>query len=117
FIARPATRFIRRIADFHLRVSTGDALRVMRGTATADADRVHFRNVFRDREQRGHRTERTAHVILIETRRDDANARVGELHANVDDTVIEELNLADADDLHADLDFREELFTRRNRNR
>src|SRR5207237_10199261 len=42
---------------------------------------------------------------------------IPELQANVDDTVIEELNHLDADDLHADLDFREELFTRRNRNR
>ena len=81
----------------------------MRGAAASDADRVHLRHFLRHCQQRRHRAERTAHVVLIESRGDDADTGIGELHADVDDAGIEELDLVDADDLHADLDARQQL--------
>ena len=87
------------------------------GAATANADRVQFRHFFRDREQSRHRTKRTTHVILIESRRDHANSFVGELHADIDDARIEKLHFIDADDLHADFDARHEIGARRHRHR
>src|SRR5438445_3057941 len=116
-IAGAAARFVRRIADLHLRVAAGKALRVMRGAAASHADRVHLRDFFGNGEKRGHRTERPAHVVLIESGRDHADSGIGELHADVDDSGIEELHFVDADDLHSDLDAREELGTRGHRDR
>src|SRR4029077_5645629 len=84
--------------------------------AAANADRMHFRDFFRDREECRHRAERPAHVVLIETGGDDPDPGVGELHADLDHSGIEELNLVDAYDLDADLDAREELATAGDRN-
>jgi hypothetical protein len=47
--------------------------------------------------------------FLIESRGDDADAGVGELHADVDHAGIEELYLVDADHLHPDLHARQQL--------
>ena len=110
--AGAATRLVRRVADFDLRVAAGDALRVVRGAAAAHAHRVHLRHFLGHREQRGHRAERPALEILIESGGDDADAGVGELHADVDDSGVEELHFVDADDLHADLDARQQLRAR-----
>ena len=89
FVAGAASRFVRRIAHFHLRVSARHALRVMRGAAAAHANGMHLRDFLRDREERRHRTERPPHVILIETGSDDPNAGISELHADFDDAGIE----------------------------
>ena len=62
--------------------------------------------------KRRHRAERTAHVVLVQTGRDDADARVSELHAHVDHSLVEELHFVDAHDLHADLDPGQELLAR-----
>jgi len=78
---------------------------------------MHLRDFLSDREQRGHRPERPAHVILIETGGDDANSCVRELHADIDDTGIEELHLVNADDLHSNLDAREKVGAAGHRNR
>src|SRR5213082_167676 len=96
-VAGAASRLVRRVADFDLGVAARDALRIVRGAAASNADRVHLRYFLRDREQRGHRAERPPHIVLIETGGDDADTGVGELHAEVDDAVVEELHLIDAD--------------------
>src|ERR1043165_5728038 len=87
----------------------------MCGAAATDADGVHLRDVFRHRDQRGHRPEWAPHVVLIESGGDDADAGVRELHADLDDAVVKELHFVDADDLHADLDARKHLRARANR--
>src|SRR5881628_2347241 len=81
----------------------------MSGAAAANADGVHLRHFFSDGKQRGHRSEWSAHVVLIEAGSDDTNAGIGELHADIDDAGIEELHLVDAHDLHADLHPRQKL--------
>ena len=51
---------------------------------------------------RGHGTERTAQIILIKPRRNDSHASVCQLHAHVDDFIVEELHFVDAYNLHSE---------------
>src|SRR5258706_11773385 len=111
-VAGAASGLVRGVADFDLGIASRDALRVMRRTPATNADRMHLRDILGNREQGRHRSEWTPHVILIESGGDDADASVGELHADIDDARIEELDLIDADDLHSDLHPRQQLGAR-----
>src|SRR6202790_3091915 len=81
------------------------ALGVHRGIAAADTNGEQFSDFFGDREQPGHRLERAAAIIGVESGDDDALAEIGELGADVDDFIAEELRFVDADDFGARLDF------------
>jgi hypothetical protein len=108
-VANPAASFVSFVADLNLRIAPGHALSVVREAATSNAHSVHFRNVFSHRQKRRHRSERTAQVILIQSRCNDSHAAVGKLHTHVDDFIIEELDLVDAYDFHSEDDVSAEV--------
>ena len=67
--------------------------------AAADADGVDLGDVFGRGHQRRHRAEGFAGVVHVESRDDDPHAAVGQLAADLDDAVVEELRLVDAHDV------------------
>ncbi len=89
----------------------------MRGAAAADAHRVHLGDFLGHGQQRRHRAERTAHIVLIEAGGHDPEAGIGQLHADLDDAFVEELHFVDPDHLHADLDAGEQFLARAHRER
>src|SRR6185295_13378346 len=109
-VARPAASFIRNITDLYLRVTAGDSLRVVRGASAANTNRVHLGNVLGYCQQSGHRTKRAPAVVLIQPRSDNSDSRVGQIHAEIDDRGVEELDLVDADHLHPEDQVRSELI-------
>src|SRR6267378_6603071 len=77
------------------------ALGVNRGIAAADADGEQLGYFLGDGEEARHWFERAAAIIGVEAGDDDAFAEIGELRANVNNFVAEELGFIDADDLRA----------------
>jgi len=60
---------------------------------------VDLGDVFGRGHQRRHRAEGLAGVVHVESRDDDPHAAVGQLAADLDDAVVEELRLVDAHDI------------------
>jgi hypothetical protein len=114
--AAPAARLVRLDAADQHRGRLGDeALRSARGRAADRADGVHLGHLFRDGHELGHRREGAPQVVLVEARRDDAHAAVGEPLAHLDDAAVEELRLVDGDDLGLLVDARLQALARGDR--
>lgn len=96
-----ANRFVAVLgSQQHLFFVGGQPVRVVGQVAAADANGVYFRHVFGRRHQRGHRAERIAQIVHIQPCHDDADSVVGQLAADIHQTVVEELRFVDADDIH-----------------
>ena len=78
---------------------------MVRERAAADADRVDLLHILGDGHQARHRPEGLAEIVSVEAGHDDAHAPVGERLAHIDEGLVEELRLVDADDLHLGSDF------------
>src|SRR2546423_7870564 len=111
--AAAAARLVRvGCADDDLALDLDDALRVVGGLAAADADGVRLCDVLGDGEELRHRLERFSGVVLVESGDDDAHAALRERVRHIDQFVVEELTLVNADDLRVRLDLREYLGSR-----
>ena len=76
-----------------------EALRAGRGLAADDADRAQHRDLVRERQELGHRAERAAREVRVEAARDDVAAALAERLGDLDEAVVEELRLLDADEV------------------
>ena len=99
-------------ADDDARVLLDDALRVVGGLAAANADGVRLGDVLGDGEQLRHRLEGLAGVVLIEAGDDDARAASGEFVGDLDEPLIEELSLVNADNFGVGLGERKDFVRR-----
>jgi hypothetical protein len=70
---------------------------------------MHLRNVLGYRKQRGHRAKRAAGVVLVQPGGDNSNPSVRQIHAEIDDRRVEELDLVDANNFHAEHEVRSKL--------
>src|SRR5262245_55831481 len=103
--AHAATSFVGALRSEQDAVTAWDeALRVIGWIAAHHTDRQCLGDVFRDGEELGHRFERLAEVILIESRHDDALPAIGQFVDHGWQLLIEELSFVDADDLSIVLD-------------
>src|SRR5688572_10503817 len=100
-VAPAAARLVRiGIADLHLVAAPGDALAVVGGRAAAHADRMHLVDVLGQRHDAGHRPERAAQVVLIQSGDQHSHAAVGEVANQPCQPIVEELRFVDAHYVH-----------------
>src|SRR5207245_6492809 len=78
-----------------------EALRVNGRIAAPHADGKQLGNLLGDGEEARHRFEWAAAIIGVQARDNDALTKVGELSADIDDFVAQELGFVDADDFRA----------------
>src|SRR5579884_2384207 len=98
--AAPATRFIRaRRAHDDQFLAFHQPLRVHRRIAAAHADGKQFGDLLGDSEQSRHRLKRPPAVIRVQPGDNHALAQIGQLRANVNDFVAQELRFIDPDNL------------------
>lgn len=81
------------LAEHDQLVVRGQAVRMVRQIAAADAYRMYLRNIFGRGHKSRHRPERFPRVVHVQTGHDDTHPVVGQLTADIDDARIEELRL------------------------
>jgi len=96
-------------ADQHAVAAGDQPLRVVRRIAADDADGQRLGDVFGNREELRHRLERTAQVVLIQTRDDHTFPAVRERVARGRQVRVEELPFVNPDDLGVVVDALHEL--------
>jgi hypothetical protein len=94
------------VANQNLLVTARDALTVVRRSPALHTDRVRLVDELRQRQKIRHWSERTAQVVLIEARNDHPPASVSQLGDQLNETVVKELRLIDADNFDVVLERR-----------
>ena len=85
--------------EHHLFFVVGQAVRMVRQVAAPYADGVYFGYVLRRSHQRRHRSEGLAREVHVEARHDYPHPAVGQLPADLHQSLVEELRLVDAHDI------------------
>ena len=74
----------------------GEAVRMLGEVAATDADGMYLRHILCRGHKVGHRTERLARIVHVETGHDHPYAAVGQLAADLHEALIEELRFVDS---------------------
>src|SRR5262249_17435854 len=93
------------------------ALRVVGGSAAANADGEGLGHILRDGHEPRDRTEGSPSIVFVQSGDYDAHSLTCQPLASRDDPVIEELRFVDADDFRSMVNLLEELLAVRHRNR
>lgn len=89
--------------EHHLFFVVGQAVRMVRQVAAPYADGVYFGYVLRRSHQRRHRSEGLAREVHVEARHDYPHPAVGQLPADLHQSLVEELRLVDAHDIASEV--------------